>query len=711
MKVLQILPSLEVGGVERGVIDLARAMKNRGEETVVISSGGPLISELEKMGIHHYQLGVHKKSVFSLALVSKIAGVIQRERVDIVHARSRVPAWLGWLAARQTGKPFITTCHGYYSPHWLSRVMGWGQCVIAISQVIGRHMIDDFGVPPDRIRLIHRGVDLSQFCFHPSHYDETPKTLRVINVARLSPIKGQLEFLRAVHLLRRRLQGVEVWLVGSEGKDRCKYTELLQKTIRQLGLESCVKLLGTRRDVAGLLAQADLLVLSTLMPEAFGRVIVEAGAVGTAVLATEVGGVLDIIDHKENGWLVSPGDIEGMSDAMHQMLMDRDLCKQYALRLRQKIEMKFTVEQMVEKTLGVYHEVLCKKKILVIKLGAAGDVILAVPSLRMLRHRFPESSIRLVVDKKLACLVSRAPYLDEVIPVNRKKLSNLFYLLKVAKKLRKECCDISVDFQNTKWTHLLSYLSNVRERYGFARGELGFLLNRPDRSFDIHDSPIKHQFRILSKLGVTQLDEDLELWVEPEAEQRMRKVLGCRNGSAQDPKWVGLVIGSSPKWPTKRWPLDSFQELSRLLIQKAGCRIVLIGTQEESDDLAGFDSFPKDRMINLVGKTSLEDLIVLVKLLDVLVTGDTAPLHIASAVKTKIVALFGPTDPRRYMPPAESAVVLTRYLACQPCHRGKCPLEEERVCLKRISVNDVFEAVQKQLGIESHIGLKISPPL
>jgi glycosyltransferase involved in cell wall biosynthesis len=147
MKVLQILPSLQVGGVERGVIDLARAMKKKGEDTVVISSGGELVAELQKTGIPHYTLPVHQKSLFSLSLVPKIMEVIQRERVDIVHARSRVPAWLAWLAARRTGTPFVTTCHGYYARHPLSTVMGWGKRVIVISNVIGRHMIDDFHVP------------------------------------------------------------------------------------------------------------------------------------------------------------------------------------------------------------------------------------------------------------------------------------------------------------------------------------------------------------------------------------------------------------------------------------------------------------------------------------------------------------------------------------------------------------------------------------
>ncbi len=699
MKVLQILPSLEVGGVERGVLDLARAMKKEGEECIVISSGGELVQELQKMGISHYTLPVHQKSLFSLFLIPKIAEIIRRDRIDIVHARSRVPAWLAWFAARQTGKPFVTTCHGYYSSHFLSRVMGWGKRVIVISRVIGRHMVDDFDVPPQRIRMVHRGIDLSQFPFSNKRFDEKQQTLRLINVGRFSPIKGQVEFLRAIHLLRRRqLPQIEVWLVGSEAKGKTKYTQKIHQTIQQLGLESCVKLLGTRRDVGDLVAQTDLLVLSTLVPEAFGRVIIEAGAVGTPVIATRLGGVLDVIDHNENGLLVPPGEIQAMAEAMFEILTDRQKAKQLALKLREKVEKQFTLELMTKQTLAVYREVEREKKILVLKLGAMGDLILGTPSFRMIRERFPDASISLLVDKKWSALVSSCPYLNEAIPVNREKLNQPLYLLKLAKQIRREGYDLCVDLQNSKWTHLLAALSGIPERYGFYRGIFGFLVNRPDRSFEVADSPVKHQFRILSKIGVKQLDETLELWPDHDSEHRVREWLSSK-GSEAASKVVGLAVGSSPNWPTKRWPLENFKELSEDLIKKHDCRVVLLGTEEDSEWMKDFPNGHSEKLINLIGKTSLQDLVSLVKSLDVLVTGDTAPLHIAAATRTKIVSLFGPTDSKRHMPPAANrAIVLTRHLPCQPCYKGECRNQENLACLKKISVGEVLQAVQKQLA-------------
>lgn len=692
MKVLQILPSLEVGGVERGVIDVARGLKKRGWECIVISSGGQLVGELQKMGVTHYNLPVHKKSLFSLGLVSKISEIIEREHVDVVHARSRVPGWLAWLAARKTGRPFVTTCHGYYSAHLLSRIMGWGKRVIVISRIVGRHMVDHFGVSPDRIRLVHRGVDLAQFKNVQRPARDAKKPFRVINVGRLSPIKGHIEFLKAVHLLRREVPNLEVWIVGSEGKGKHKYTDLIHETIRQLNLEAIIKMPGTRRDIPELLAQSDALVLSTLVPEAFGRVVIEAGAVGTPAVSTKVGGVLDIIDDGENGLLVPPGDSEAMARALLYLYHHPEAAEQYAAKLREKVEKNFSLDQMIDKTIEVYKEAVAEKRILVIKLGAMGDLILAVPSLRMLRERYPQAWISVLVDRKWAGLLSACPYIQEVICVDRKQMGHLPYLLKTAKRLRREAFDFSVDLQNSKWTHLLAWLAGIPARFGFARGFAGRFLTHPDNTYAQPDSPVRHQYRVLSKAGVRKLDETLELWSDPSSEARAEEWL-VKNGKRK----IGLVIGSSPRWETKRWPLASFQALAERLIQKHKSEIVLIGSPDDAKLIEGQDFWKQNEIINLLGKTSLSELVAVVKRLDVLVTGDTAPLHVAAASQTRLVALFGPTDSKRHMPPAAHAAVFKKNLPCQPCYQGTCRNEEKLACMTHIQVEDVLQAVLKQV--------------
>ena len=166
MNILQVLPELNVGGVETGTLDLAEHLVRLGHKSIVVSNGGSLVEDLQREGSKHYVLPVHKKSIFTMfKMVSRLAAIIKKEKIDIVHARSRVPAWIAFFAARRTDKVFITTCHGYYQKHFFSRIMSWGKLVICPSQAIARHMMDNFNTPYERIRLIPRSVDLERFKF------------------------------------------------------------------------------------------------------------------------------------------------------------------------------------------------------------------------------------------------------------------------------------------------------------------------------------------------------------------------------------------------------------------------------------------------------------------------------------------------------------------------------------------------------------------
>ncbi|MCK5082900.1 MAG: glycosyltransferase, partial [Candidatus Omnitrophica bacterium] len=164
MNILQVIPELNVGGVETGTVDFAKYLVQHGHKAVVVSNGGELVPGLESLGACHYSLPVHKKSLWTmLENVKALRDVIRREKIDIVHARSRVPAWIAYFACRKTKASFITTCHGHYKNRFFSQVMGWSKFVIVPSKVIGRHMIDNFNVLSRSIRCIPRSVDLERF--------------------------------------------------------------------------------------------------------------------------------------------------------------------------------------------------------------------------------------------------------------------------------------------------------------------------------------------------------------------------------------------------------------------------------------------------------------------------------------------------------------------------------------------------------------------
>ncbi|MBI4388199.1 MAG: lipopolysaccharide heptosyltransferase II [Candidatus Omnitrophica bacterium] len=710
MRVLQILPELNVGGVERGVIDLSHAMKLRGEEVQVISNGGKLVSELVKMGVPHYELPVHRKSLWTLRMVKEVSKIIERERIDIIHARSRVPAWIAYLASRRTSCDFVTTCHGYYSKHFLSRVMGWGKRVIVISHSVGRRMIDDFHVPPERVRLIHRGIDLSQYAFDPSKYlKPVSDTFKIINIGRITPIKGQKEFIHGIHLLSKQIPNVEAWIVGAPDTGKEDYWNELKLLVDRLRLHKQVKFLGVRYDVPKLLHEADLLVLSTKIPEAFGRVIAEAGAVGTAVVASRIGGILDVIDEGKNGFLFYPLHLEEMVRAMAQLIRNRKQCYEFAHNLRKKVEDHFSLDLMLEKTLEVYREVRHEKKILVTKLGAVGDLTLAVPSFRMLRKRFPSASISLLVDSKLAPLVESCPYLNEIITFDRfRKKRRFSQLIKLARRLRERYFDLSIDLQNNSKTHWLTFLGRIPKRIGFARGFTGLLLTHPVKEPKQDLMPIQHQFELLKRAGVNQLDEALELWPDPASEAVIQAKFE-KAGFTPEAPVVGLAIGSSRKWATKRWPIQNFLNLAKRLINECGFQIVLIGGQDDLKLSKEFEAHPfqKNMILNLIGKTNLPELISSIRRFDVLVTGDSAPMHIAAAMKVKLVVLFGPTEPKRHLPPGHDHGVFVKRIACQPCYQGVCRHKPELECLKLIDGKDVFEAVKRQQFLTSKINTKV----
>ena len=358
MKILQIVPALEAGGVERGTIDLSLALKKSGQNVFVISSGGRLVSDLEEALIPHIELPVHRKSPLALLLIPRITSIIIKEKIDIVHASSRIPAWLAFLACKLRGTVFVTSCHGFYSRHFMSRVMGWGKLVMVISKTIEKRMVDDFGVPEGKIRLIYRGVDPAKYPYIPDKYDRGKDSYKIINIGRLTPLKGQEEFIRAMKLVIGRMNNVEAWIVGGPDKGKERYSGKLKNLAKNLKIEEKVKFLGSRNDIQGLLKLSDLLVVSTNVPEGFGRVVIEAGAVGVAVCASGVGGIKEIIDDGVSGLLFPPGNESKMADTIIKMLSDLNLRKTCAKNLREKVEKNFTLDKMAKETLSVYEEAL-----------------------------------------------------------------------------------------------------------------------------------------------------------------------------------------------------------------------------------------------------------------------------------------------------------------------------------------------------------------
>lgn len=693
MNVLQILPSLDVGGVETGTIDLARYLTSKGHKAVVISGGGRLVKELDKIGARHYTLPVGKKSLFNMMrMVKLVSDIIRNEDVDIVHVRSRVPALVAYIACRITNRVFLTTAHGYYKKHFLSRVMGWGRFVIVPSNIIAKHMIADLGVPYERIRFIPRGVDLSRFKFRdPGVYNS--KEFTVGMVSRITPLKGHAFFLKAVSLLRRNIPNLKVVIVGSAAKD--KYMGDLEMLIRRLGLTKTVEFMDAREDVPSIMHQLDCLVSATITPEAFGRAIVEAQASGVAVVSTRVGGVVDIIEDEKSGLFCGAQDPKDMADKILRLYRDKGLRAKLVIGGRKRAEENFNLDDMMTRTLSVYEEALKAVNILVIKISAIGDVILSVPSLKAIRAKFKEADIRVLVGLQARDVLDRCPYINGKIVCDfAGKDKGLSGLWRLGADLRKNCFDIVIDLQNNKKSHALSFLSMAPLRYGYNNGKFSFFLNNGIRDDAPYLDPIEHQFRVLKSAGVRPVDKHLELWPSPSDTESVNAIFQ-ENWIKPSQSLIGINVRASSRWNSKNWPPKRIAELCDRLAKEFNMRVVLTGTKADALFIEKIKSFTASKPVVAAGRTAVMELASLIKRCKVYITPDSAPMHIASALGTPFIALFGPTDPARHVAPSKSHIIIKKDLKCSPCYSPNC-LKGFK-CMSGIEVEEVFAAVKNLL--------------
>ncbi|HAJ57721.1 MAG TPA: lipopolysaccharide heptosyltransferase II [Candidatus Omnitrophica bacterium] len=699
MNILQIVPELNVGGVETGTIDLAKYLVKCGHKCVVVSAGGELVKELDACGIRHYRLPVDSKAFWVMIRAARaLARIIEDEHIEIVHARSRVPAWVAFMGTLQARAIFVTTAHGSYSKHIFSYMMGWGKYTIVPSSVIGRRMVDDFGVPFKNIRLIPRSVDLGRYFFHDIR-DKGPQEEFLIGViGRITPIKGQIYFLKALAKVLRSLPHVKAQLVGSVSAGKDNYMEELEVCIRRLGLSDSIKFLGLRRDIPELLSHMDCLVMPSIAEESFGRVIVEAQASGVPVVATRVGGVVEIIDDGKDGILVHPRDPDGLAEAILRILKDPEFAYELACAGRKKVEDKFSLEKMADDTIKVYREALDAPRILVIKISAIGDAILAVPSFEALKKKFPASKITCLVGRQARDVFQRCQYIDELIVCDLKgKDKGLKGMWSLAWKIARRRFDMVIDLQNNRKSHAFSFAACCSRRYGYDNGKLSFLLSDKIKDVPGQMGPVAHQFRVLEMLGISYSGEKLQLWPSEEDKRSAQDFLSA-NGidiqGAHHEALIGINIGASPRWQTKRWIAKKIAKLCDSLAEK-GYRVLLTGSSADAPFAKKVLKDVTSKPICSVAQTTLLQLASLIGRCDVFITSDSAPLHIAAAMGVPFVALFGPTSPERHLPPADRFEVL-RQKGCPPCYKDTCK-KGTNACMAKIEVKDVLAAVERLL--------------
>jgi len=369
--VLQVLPSLDTGGVERGTIEITQAIVAAGGRALVTSAGGRQVPTVLRAGGQHFVRKLATKDPVNIWInAGKIASIVRTERVSILHARSRAPAWSALWAARRTGVPFVTTYHGNYSEGMPGKrrynsVMARGDRVIAISRFIAERIMEQHGTDPALIRLIPRGADVDVFDPERVGGGRLAKLAAAWRLpdgmppARLTRWKGAAVLIEALALMSRR--DVCCVLVG-DPQGRGRFAETLAVQAKRLGVADRLRMVGGCDDMPAALMLADVVVSASTAPEAFGRAVVEAQAMGRMVVATDHGGAAETVEEGVTGWRVPPGDPAALAAALDDALglpsEHRDWIGQNS---RASVVQNYSMTAMQDATIEVYRELLAAR--------------------------------------------------------------------------------------------------------------------------------------------------------------------------------------------------------------------------------------------------------------------------------------------------------------------------------------------------------------
>lgn len=361
LTVLQILPSLRGGGVEQGTVDVCSALVANGHRALVMSAGGPMVKAVHAAGGEHLQWAIGEKSLRTTRFVPRLRRLLSEQHIDIVHPRSRLPAWITWLAwasmPLSTRPRLVTSVHGFYRPGRYSAVMTRGERVICVSNAIRKYVRDTYpDVPASRLQVIHRGIDPALYPhgfraapgWQQQWYEQHPQfagAKLILLPGRLTRLKGHEQLITLIGRLRQQGRDVHGIIAGGIDPRRVQYAESVQQRVKHEGLSERVHFLGHRDDLREIMSVSDLVLSLSSKPESFGRTVLEALSLGRPVAGFAHGGVEEILHALYPQGLTATGDDDallatatGLLDAPVAVAAVRD----------------FTLQQMLDQTLELY---------------------------------------------------------------------------------------------------------------------------------------------------------------------------------------------------------------------------------------------------------------------------------------------------------------------------------------------------------------------
>jgi glycosyltransferase involved in cell wall biosynthesis len=375
--IAQILPALNTGGVERGVIEISKSLNDNGFKSIVLSSGGHMVPQLRRTGTTHYELNVNTKNPFKWPKIRKqVKLILEKENVDLIHLCSRAPAWIVFPLGRMLGIPVITSVHMRFRKtnflkKYYNSILTKGDSIIAISKHIEKTILESFPNPTikNKITVVHRGVDLELFNANnikPARVIAQSKNLNlkdnipvIMMAARPAMWKGYLELIRALSLVNDTFQCV---LIGAENGSQNFQKTLIDKIIK-LKLETKVKLSKSSNDIQAALMLSDIVVMPSVTPEPFGRIILEAQALGKIPIAFDHGGASETIIDGKNGFLADPVKVESLAEKISMALSLKPTNREKMSEFSKKaVSKNFSHDKMCKLTLSLYKQCILEYK-------------------------------------------------------------------------------------------------------------------------------------------------------------------------------------------------------------------------------------------------------------------------------------------------------------------------------------------------------------
>lgn len=371
--VLQVLPELGQGGVELGTIEIASELQKRGIENYVASEGGRMEYNLERIKVKHFTLPLKTKNIFKMYLNSlRLARIIKKYGITIVHARSRAPAWSAYWAAKRCGVHFVTTFHGTYGlgpwgiKKFYNKIMTYGERVIAISNHIKQHILKNYKMDESKIRLIHRCVNMENFNVETTSAERMIKYLEDNNIPEDKPIvtligrltnwKGQKLLIEALHLIDN--EDFFCVIIGDD-QGRKKYSSELRKMIANYNMTDRFLFIRNVKDIPAAMMVSDVVLSTSIEPEAFGRIAIEGQAMGRVVVASNIGGSVETVIDGVTGRLYESTSAKALSEAidwaLHLSTEEREKIGAAGIK---NVKEHFTKQIMCDKTIEVYKELI-----------------------------------------------------------------------------------------------------------------------------------------------------------------------------------------------------------------------------------------------------------------------------------------------------------------------------------------------------------------